>query len=120
MDGMLCEEYYLWDYYYSGDKHVSASWQFELAPTPTIAQITLGDFAESDHASVAQAMLGFESCTYLDPSGVTRTDALPGTSGQSANRILARNRLASVTFGMRSVNCSASVVLNLFFWPSVF
>ena len=120
MDGMHCEQHYLSDYYFDGDKHVSASWQYEFAPTPTIAQVTLGDFSESNHASWSEVMVGFESCTYLDSAGVTRNDSLPGTAGPSAIRVLARSGMASITYGMRSVNCSASTVLNLFFWGRVY
>jgi hypothetical protein len=118
MDAMYCEEYYLSDMYYATDYHTSQSWHYELAPAPAIAQIALGDFDETGRTDYGRVNIGFEECVYLDGS-VTRTDNLPGTAGASAVRMISRNGLASVTFGIRSVNCSVSILLNIFQWPAV-
>jgi hypothetical protein len=72
MNGMHQEQHWA---YNLGSNDFTASHDFELPPTPTLAQVTLGDFYEFDDKSHAE--LGFTSCVFVDASGVTRTDTFP-------------------------------------------
>lgn len=114
MNGMHQEQE--WAYTTGGDDY-TASWQYELPPTPTLAQISLGDYYEFDDQ--AHVDLGFTSCTYVDQNGVTRTDNFPDIDQVGATHLFGRNGLASASYAMRVANCAASCVVNLFFWDNV-
>lgn len=95
----------------------TASWDWELPPTPTLAQITLGHIYEFDDKSHVD--LGFTSCQYLDQNGVTRTDTFPDIDNFDAVHVFAKMGLVRADFQMRVSNISASWVANFFFWDNV-
>ena len=109
MNGMHQEQHWA---YNLGSNDFTASHDFELPPTPTLAQVTLGDFYEFDDKSHAE--LGFTSCVFVDASGVTRTDTFPDIDALDAIRVFGRNGLARADFQLRVSNVSASLRGQLF------
>jgi hypothetical protein len=114
MNGMHQEEN--WAYTIDSD-NFTASHDYELPPTPTLAQITLGQFYEFGDQSHVD--LGFTSCAYLDEHGVTRTDLFPDIDDLDSVHVFARNGLARADFQIRVSNMFASYVVNFFFWDEV-
>ena len=114
MNGMHQEQH--WSYTIDSDDH-TGSHDYELPPTPTLAQITLGAFYEFDDKSHVD--LGFTSCAYLDQTGVTRTDTFPDIDNFEAVRVFGRNGLARADFQSRVSNISVSYVVTFFFWDTV-
>ena len=114
MNGMHQEQH--WGYTVgSGER--TGSHDFKLPPTPTLAQITLGDFYEFGDKS--HVNLGFTSCTYLDENGVTQTDTFPGIDEGGTVHVFGRHGLTSADFQVGVSNIFASYVVNFFFWDSV-
>lgn len=114
MNGMHQEQH--WGYTLDSDEQTK-SYDFKLPPTPTLAQITVGDFFEFDDQS--HANLGFTSCSYLDGNGVTQTDMFPGIHEGGTVHVFGRNNLTSATFQVGVSNIFVSFVVNFFFWDSV-
>lgn len=114
MNGMHHAHYWA---YTTGSDDYTVTHQYELAPTSTLAQISLSDFYEFDDQSHAD--IAFLGCTYLDSSGVTRTDTFPVIDAFDAVHAFGRNGLASATFGIRVSNIAASYIVNFFFWDHV-
>ena len=103
MNGMHQQQ--SWAYNFDSDNY-TASWDWELPPTPTCAQITLADFYEFDDKSHVD--LGFSSCQYLDQNGVKRTDTFPDIDSADAVHVFAKMGLVRADFQMR-----------VFFWDNV-
>jgi len=103
--------------YTTGSDDYNASYQYQLPPTSTLAQISLGRYFEFDDQ--AHVDLGFTGCTYLDQNGVTRTDNFPDIDNFDGVLMFGRNGLASASYQIRVSNCSAACILNFFFWDSV-
>lgn len=103
--------------YTTGSDDYTASYDYELPPTATLAQVTLGDFYEFDDQSHVD--LGFTSCAYLDEDGVTRTDTFPDIDNLDAVHVFGRNGLVRADFQIRVSNMAAACVVNFFFWDSV-
>jgi hypothetical protein len=114
MNGMHQEQHWA---YTSGSDNYTVSHDYELPPTPTLAQVTLGHFYEFDDKSHVD--LGFTSCAYLDENGVTRPDTFPDIDSFDAVRVFGRNGLVRADFQIRVSNVSASYVVNFFFWGAV-
>jgi hypothetical protein len=93
MNGMHQEQH--WGYTVDSDEQTHSD-DYKLPPTPTLAQITVGDFYEFDDKS--HANLGFTSCTYLDQNGVPQTDTFPGIHEGGTVHVFGRNGLTSATF----------------------
>src|SRR5258707_15349093 len=108
MNGMHQEQH--WGYT-TGSDNQTGSHDFELPPTPTLAQITLCDFYEFDDKS--HVYLGFTSCAFLDASGVTHTDTFPNIDeGGVSVRVFGRNGLTRAEFQIGVSNIFASYVVN--------
>jgi hypothetical protein len=103
--------------YTTGSDDYSSTHHFELPPTPTLAQVTLGDFFEFDDKSHVD--LGFISGSFLDSSGVTRPLNFPDIDALDAVHVFAQPGLASAVYGTKISNASASYVVNFFFWDQV-
>jgi hypothetical protein len=115
MNGMHQES--AWAYSFDSNDY-SASFQYELAPTPTLAQISLAGYFEFDDQAHVDA--GFTGCTFLDEHGVTRTESFKDIDYPDAVIVFGRNGLASASYQIRVSNCAARVILNFFFWDRVF
>lgn len=115
MKGMQQASAYAWTIE-SGN--YTMSFQYELPPTSTLAQISLATYYEFDNQ--AHAELGFTECTYVDQNGVTHTDTFPDIDAIDATRMFGRNGLSSASYMLRVSNCYGSAVVNFFFWDSVF
>ncbi len=115
MDGMHQETQWAFT---TGSDNYSASYLYELAPTPTIAQISLVKYFEFDDE--AHVDLGFTSCSFVDQDGVTRTDTFLDIDHVDNVTAFARNGLVSASYEMRVSNCHAACLVNFFFWPNVF
>lgn len=116
MNGMHQEQHWAVN---SGSDSFTASHDYELPPTPTLAQVSLCDYGEFDDMSYI--FLGFTSCVYLDASGVTRTDVLstPGSAPGNEVHAFGRNGLARADFAITISNVQASYLVNFFFWDRV-
>ncbi|WP_292770491.1 hypothetical protein [Nostoc sp. NOS(2021)] len=114
MDGMHSET--RWAYTTDSDNY-SASFQFELPPTSTIAEISLGGYYEFDDK--AHVDIGFTGCSFLDNNGVTRTDSFPDIDRFDSTRVFSRNGLTSASYQIRVSNCAAYSLVNFFYWPAV-
>jgi hypothetical protein len=114
MNGMHTEQ---WWALTGGSDDFTVSHDYELPPTPTTAQITLGSFYEFDDKSHVD--LGFTSCAYLDKDGVTRTDPFPDIDAFDAVHVFGRNGLVRADFQIRVSHIGASYVVNFFFWDNV-
>jgi len=119
MNGMHCEQHWC----VADGSGFTASHDFELPPTPTIAQIALAQLVEEDDESRGE--LGFTSCVYLDGSGVTRTDTFPDLDNFGVNgwdtpvHVFGRNGLARADFQLRASNAWIAYVVTFSFWDNV-
>lgn len=114
MNGMHQEQHWAVN---TGSDDYSPTWQFELPPTNTLAQIGLGDYYEFDDQ--AHVDLGFISGSFLDSNGVTRPLNFPDIDSTDAVHVLAQPGLTSLVFGTKISNAAMSCVLNFFFWDQV-
>ena len=114
MNGMHQEQH--WAYTTGSDDYL-ATHEFDLPPTPTLGQISMGDYYEFDDQSHVE--LAFISGSFLDSDGVTRPLNFPNIDDFNATRVFAQPGLASATCGLRVSNASGSAVLNFFFWDQV-
>jgi hypothetical protein len=114
MNGMHHEQHWARTF---GSDNYSFTGEYRLPPTPTLAQATLAGYFETDDQ--AHVDLGFSSCTYIDDSGVPRTDSFPDVDDVGATHVFGRNALTGASWEMRVSNCYAAVVLNFFFWDEV-
>jgi hypothetical protein len=95
----------------------NATFQFELAPTPTCAQISLSTYVEL--SDMARVDLGFISCTFLNKNNLTQIDKFPDARAEGAITAFARNGLSSVSYQMNIADCIATCLVNFFFWSAV-
>ena len=93
----------------------TASYHYELPPTPTIAQLSLVNYSEGDDQS--SVTLNFKSVDYLD-GAVTRRDDFDA-SGYVEPTIVIRNGMARIDWVIEA-NCYVTHMINLFFWDSVY
>jgi len=114
MNGMHQEQHWAFT---TGSDDFNSTHHFELPPTPTLAQVTLGDFFEFDDKSHVD--LGFISGSFLDSDGVTRPLNFPDIDSLDAVRVFAQPGLVSAVFGTRASNAYGSYVVNFFFWDHV-
>jgi hypothetical protein len=114
MDAMHQEQHWI----LSMDEDDSTlSHHYEFPPTPTLAQITMGDYYEFDDQSHVD--LGFISGSYLDSNGVTRPLNYPDIDALDAVRVIAQPGMASAVYGAKAVHAYGSYVVNFFFWGEV-
>ena len=84
----------------------------EMPPTSTIGQVGIVDYFDSTDPNNTSG--GFDSCQFIDQFGVQRTNVLNGAASFD------QNNMVRVDFTMfASADCSASYIVNLFFWPNV-
>jgi hypothetical protein len=116
MNGMHQEQHWVVN---SESDSFTASHDFELPPTSTLAQITLCDYVERDDQSYV--FLGFTSCVFLDVAGVPQTDVLAAPGSKTGNEVHAfgRNGLTRADFAISVASVQASYIVNFFFWDSV-
>jgi hypothetical protein len=114
MDAMHQEQHWIAN---PNSDDYSASHHYEFPPTPTLAQITMGDYYEFDDKSHVD--LGFISGSFLDSSGVTRPLTYPDIDAFDAVRVIAQPGMASAVYGARASNAAGSYVVNFFFWGEV-
>jgi hypothetical protein len=114
MNGMHQEE---WVVSTSGSDDLKATHHYLLPPTPTCAQITLGDYYEFDDQSHGE--LGFMFCRYLDSHGLEKTDIFQPVTGYYPTHVFARMNLIYAEFELVASNAFISGVLNFFFWNEV-
>lgn len=114
MNGMYQTQ--AWGFAFGSDEY-TATYEHSLAPTATLAKLTLADYYEFDDKSYVD--LGFVECTYLDKNGVKKTDKFIGIDYFQAVHSLGRNGLINVVWRMHLAHVGASFVADFFFWPSV-
>jgi hypothetical protein len=114
MNGMHQEQ--AWAYTTDSDNY-TPTWQYELPPTNTLVQVSLGDYYEFDDKSHVD--LGLISGSYLDSNGVTRQLNFPDIDAFGATHVLAQPGLTSIVYGTKVSNAAMSVVANFFFWDRV-
>jgi hypothetical protein len=112
--GQLQEQHWAFE---SGSDDFSHSGEVRNPPKSTLAQISLGDFYEFGDQSHVD--VGFTSCSFIDDSGVPRTDSFLDVDKFGATHVFSRNNLTSASWEMRVSNIGASVILNFFFWDRV-
>lgn len=91
----------------------TASIHIELPPTPTIAQISVVEFRE--YSAPSALVVAFLDWTYVDQNGVTQAEG----GGAGDVKLLGKNGLTSLDLGLHAEYCSAVILLNLFYWPSI-
>src|SRR5262249_28032718 len=114
MNGMHQEQH--WALTTDSDSYL-ATHEYDLPPTPTLAQISMGDIYEFDDQSHVE--LAFISGSFLDSDGVTRPLNFPDIDDPNATHVFAQPGLASATYGLRVSNAQGSAVVNFFFWDQV-
>jgi len=116
MNGMHCETHSFgtWD-----SDFVTSSHEFELPPTPTIAQLSMCDYAEYDDEG--RMWLTFTDIEHLDSHGVTRHQHVAdlGGSPPAGVKVVLGNRLVRADFGVGIENLQTNYLVNFFFWDSV-
>ena len=110
---MSCWYYSAW----SVGNPATVSHHDELPPTSTIAQLSLVDYYE--FAGQAHVDLGFTRVEFLDGGGVPRHDDFLSIDDFDSTKLVARNRMIRADYSMQVANCSASYLINYFFWPSI-
>lgn len=102
----------------TGSDDYTASWHYELPPTPTIGELSLGDYFEFDDK--AHVDLGFTHVEYLGPQGQTSHNDYPDIDSFDVQHDVSITNMTRADWAMRVSNCTASFLLNLFFWDSVY
>jgi hypothetical protein len=112
MNGMHCEHWYL---YTTDSNDYSQSYHFELAPTPTILQLSLSGYFE--FGDQAHVQMGFTHDEYIDSDGVPRHDDYSNIPEYPT--LLVINGLTRVDWEISVNDCWADLLFNAFFWDHV-
>jgi hypothetical protein len=103
-------------YYNSDDDWYSQSFHYNLGPTPTIAELQMVDYYEFDDQ--AKFDLGFTHVEWMDGS-TPRHDDFPGIDSFDSPKYVVRMNMTRIDWSMQLANCSASHIINLYYWDWV-
>jgi hypothetical protein len=114
MNGMHYEQHWA---YNPNDDWYSASWHFELPPSNSIVQLSLGSYDEADDKALAD--LAITHVEFLDDQGQPQHQDFPIAVNFPAQQAISVNRLTRVDWQAIVSNAFARILVNLFFWDSV-
>ncbi|MFD6159366.1 hypothetical protein ACFWF7_28760 [Nocardia sp. NPDC060256] len=114
MDGQSLRQTWAWT---TGSDNFSHSGEHRFPPKSTLAEMNLADFYEFDDKSHVDA--GFTKVSYIDDSGVPRTDTFPDIDTFDATHVFGRNQMTSAFWEMRVSNVGAAVTFNYCFWGRI-
>jgi hypothetical protein len=114
MNGMHWESGYA---YNDGDTWYSASWQYELPPTPCIVQVSLGSYDEFDDQGLADVAV--THIEFQDAHGHAQSQDLPIAVNYSARQGVTVDKMTRVDVNLIVSNAFARFLMNVFKWDSV-
>src|SRR5262249_44672923 len=103
----------------SNDEDFFESRHYAQAPTSTICQLSLTEYAAYDDD--ARVMLGFVGVLSLGPQGQTVPRNFDFVTDGSGGNVpfLAVTNMTEVSWVCQLHHCSANYLINLFYWNSV-
>ena len=114
MNGMHYESHYAWN---DSDTWYSASWHYELSPTPCIVQLSLGSYDESDDQGLAD--LSITHIEFQDSQGHTQSQDFPIAVNYPAKQAMSVDKMTRVDWNLIVSNAFARFIVNVFKWDSV-
>ena len=114
MNGMHYESHYAWN---DSDTWYSASWHYELSPTPCIVQLSLGSYDESDDQGLAD--LSITHIEFQDAQGHTQSQDFPIAVNYPAKQAMSVDKMTRVDWNLIVSNAFARFIVNVFKWDSV-
>jgi hypothetical protein len=114
MNGMHYESHYAWN---DEDTWYSASWHYELSPTPCIVQLSLGSYDEFDDQGLAD--LSITHIEFKDSNGHTQSQDFPIAVNFPAKQAMSVDKMTRVDWNLIVSNAFARFIVNVFKWDSV-
>jgi hypothetical protein len=111
---MHYESHYAWN---DSDTWYSASWHYELSPTPCIVQLSLGSYDESDDQGLAD--LSITHIEFQDAQGHTQSQDFPIAVNYPAKQAMSVDKMTRVDWNLIVSNAFARFIVNVFKWDSV-
>lgn len=102
-----------WAYNF-GDDLYTASWDLDFPPSAAFIKVFLGHYFEFDSDSAVD--VGIINIRFRDPNGVDQTITFPDLDAFEHEAVQFNSTMTHVTFGMKVMAASASIVYTLGFW----
>lgn len=114
MNGMHYETHWA---YNEGDTWYTASWHYELPPTPCIVQLSLGSYDEFNDQGLAD--LAITHIEFQDAHGAPQSQDFPIPVNFPARQAMSVDRMTRVDWQLIVSNAFARFLVNVFKWDSV-